>query len=567
MSGKDRRRYLTETVLDQEFLDYSAGCLENKLEMVVEIETPTGTIYASDRNKYVGGTFYEALLKFPIIRRTVGEWLSPTLQFSQLDLEISNVDGRFNDILPHGANFGAWVGKTVVVKIGLAESAPTYNTIFRGAITEVAGVRRTVKSVVISARDDYERLSVNFPNQALTIGVYPYLDDNLVGKILPVIYGDWTVSLDPDKAIVPSFPVNGKDPNVISGARNNLQLRTSENDLTYFDSANVYLRRSDVFWLVPAADVTNVTVDNKTFEIKQNTASLWIDGTAFLYDPSDTFWVRVKGRDVGGYDDNIIEQARDLLINYGGASVGDFDANWDTYRDKSAPAQSNIAGFKSRIWEDQPKPVIQYALSLLEQVRLEAFVDRNLKLKINSLHFEDWPASPDFSVRNWDVVRDTFQPQLDARNNFNRARAPYDFHPLDNQDARATAIYRNDASIAQVGRQISKDVSFPNLYQSADVEYQIIEVLRLASAMLETVYVTLTWRALLKDIGEFVKINVQIGGTIFEDVPAMIREVGYDPQGVSIPLQVWSMAMCPFPGYVPGYGGTVGGFNATITQE
>jgi len=44
--------------------------------MIVEIETPIGTIYASDRNKYAGSTFYEALLNFPIIRRTVGEWLS-----------------------------------------------------------------------------------------------------------------------------------------------------------------------------------------------------------------------------------------------------------------------------------------------------------------------------------------------------------------------------------------------------------------------------------------------------------------------------------------------------------
>ena len=61
MSGKDRRRYLTETVLDQEFLDWSQDNLENRLEMIVDIDSPSGMIHASDRNKYVGDTFYEAL--------------------------------------------------------------------------------------------------------------------------------------------------------------------------------------------------------------------------------------------------------------------------------------------------------------------------------------------------------------------------------------------------------------------------------------------------------------------------------------------------------------------------
>lgn len=567
MSGKLRNRYLTETVMNQEFLDWSHDNLENKLEMVVEIETPTGTIYASDRNKYVGGTFYEALLNFPTIRRTVGEWLSPTIQFSQVTLELANADGRFNDILPNGANYGSFVGKAVEVKVGLAEQAGTYTTIFRGTITEVGGFIRSIRSITVIARDNYEALSKTFPNTALSLSVYPDLPDNLQGKILPYIYGDFTIGLDPDPAIVPAYAVNGRDANVQAPPWDPVQLRISENDLISFDSANVYLRRSDKWFLAPAADITNIALGNNYFELVQNTATLWVEGAAYNFDQSDEFFVRVRGKDLGIYSDNIVEIARDLLITFGGAISGDFDANWDTYRVKASPAQSNIAGFKCRVWEDAPKPTIEYALSLLEQVRLEAFIDRDLKLKINSLHFEDWPASPTFMVKNWDVVADSFQPQLDTQNNFNRLQGDYDFHPSVNENSRTTSIYRNDASITQVGRAISKQISFPNLYMSADVNYQVIEIVRMASAMLESIEMTLTWRSLLKDIGDFVLVNVQIGGTIFEDVPAMVRDIGYDPRGISIPIKAWSMALCPYPGYTPSYGGIVGGYNATITQE
>ena len=67
MATADRKPYETATVLDQDFLDDCHDNLTNQLEVIVDIDTPTGTIYLSDRNKYVGSTFYEARLKFPII--------------------------------------------------------------------------------------------------------------------------------------------------------------------------------------------------------------------------------------------------------------------------------------------------------------------------------------------------------------------------------------------------------------------------------------------------------------------------------------------------------------------
>lgn len=563
MSSSNRRKYLTATVLDQAFLDECADNLENRLEMVVDIQRPDGGfIRASDRNKYIDGVFYQALLKFPVISRTVGEWLAPDLQFSTLTLELSNVDGRFNDVLPGGANYGSWVGRSVTVKLGVGEIGTAYKTIFQGSVSDEGGFRRGVKTITLIARDKYETINVNFPTSALTKTGYPNLDDGSVGIVLPVIYGDWTVGLDTEVAVIPSYPVNLGDSTVINAPWNNIQLRISENDLTFFDTSNVYLNRGDTYYLVPSADVVNVGAGNKTFEINQDTANLWVDGAAYNFEVGDQFLVRVKGKDLGAYDDNIVWQARDLLMTYGGVGSGDFDANWTTFRDKSV-----ISATKSRVWENEPKPVMQYALSMLEQVRLEAFISKDLLIKINSLHFDDFVASPTYDLKNWDIVKDTFDPQLDEKNNFNRAQGVYNFFPSRNENAVRTAFYKNAASVTAIGKTISKQITFPNLYEEAKVVENLTEILKIASALFEFVPLQTTWRSMLLDIGDFVSLNVDIGGAVFENVPAMVREIGYDPAGLKIPLVVWSFALLPFSGYTPGYPGTVGGISATIVQE
>ena len=650
MSGKDRRLYLTSPVLNQTILDWCHDNLECKLEVVAEIETPTGTIYASDRNKYVGNRFYEALLVFPVINRTVGDWLTPELSFSTLTIELSNADGRFNDIMPAGINYGSWVGKSIIIKLGLAEVESSYKTIYSGTITEVGGVKRSVKSITLISRDRYDKLSATFPTDAITRAAFPKVQDDVAGKLKPVIYGDFTTALAPNPAIVTSFITNGRDPFVnfkdidtditiapslfestnhtfdegdpvqlktggtlpsgivvattyyiknatvntfqlsaapfgsaivLSGTqsgshtvlanptapREAVQILIAGNDLVSFDATNVWMRRSDFYYRVALADVTTIGAGNRTFHVEQNTANLWFNGAAYLYESGDLFFVRCRGKTLAGYDDNLVSQAKDILKTYGGLVDGDFDANWATYRDKATPAQSNIAGIKSRVWIAETQQAITYALSMMEQVRLEAFISRDQLLKINSLHFEDFQPSPTFDVKNWDVVKDSFTPQIDEINNFNRAQGAYDLHPDTNENSTNTPIFKNAASISQVGKAISKKVVFPNLYVEADVENNLKEIIRLSSAMFETIAMTLTWRAMLLDVGDFILVNVVIGSAVFENVPVMIRTIGADSKGLTIPLRGWSFALCPFPGYVPAYAGTVGGYSATIIQE
>ncbi len=657
MSSSDRRPYLTSSTIDQSFLNYCFDNLENRLEMIVDIETPDGVIYASDRNKYVGDRFYQALLQFPIINRTVGEWLAPELQFSTLQLELSNVDGRFNNYLPGGDDFESWIGKRVVVMLGLAEQATTYREIFSGSITDVGGFKRNIATITIISRDYFDKINESFPRTVLDKTAYPKLGADQIGKILPVIYGSWLTELDPDPAIIPTYPTNANDPMVnftekmvtisigspavftsnehnledgdliwlstngalptglsidtdyyvrnvygnitfnvsttpsgplvgTSGTQSgdhqfnaaptattrNLGLIISENALTSLDQNNIYLKKGDLYSKIPISEIQNVSVDNREFEVKIRSATLWVDVgegalVAYVYESSDEIMVRCVGKNLGSYTDNIISQAKDILKSYGNCVDGDFDANWDTYRDKNTPAISAISGMLSRVWINEPEGSLTYALSMLEQVRLEAFISDQLKIKINSLHFEDFDPDPSLKLFNYDIEKESLQFTIDEQTNFNRAQGVFAFSPLRNENSRSTIIYKNDASISQIGKTISKKLVFPNLYVENTVTDQLIEILRMASSFIEIADLTLTWRALLLDIGDFVKLNIQIGSTILTDVPCMLRNIGYDPNGLKLPCRVWSFQLCPYPGYDPSYPGIVGGYDATITNE
>ena len=571
MGTSDRKPWLSATVLNQAYLNQCHDSLTNDLQLTVDIETPTGYIRASDRNKYVGGIFYEALLNFPPIYRTIGEWLSTVLEFSDLKLELSNVDERFNDLLPGGNNYGGWVGRTVQVKLGVRNVESTYSVIFDGQITEQAGFGRTTETIVIIARDKFDTTNKNFPTTVLTESTFPNISDAVKNTVSPLIYGDWTVNVEPNSASVPTIIVNGADPDVNgdSSNTNNLQLVISENDLTFFDTTQVYLVRGDQNILMDSGDITNVGVGNRTFEIIQNNNTV-VDpdtGDKFLFETADDFYVKVKGKDLGSYDDNAIEQARDILENYGGLSPSDFHSSWDYFRDKNSPAVSAIANIKSRIWIQEPEPSLTYVLSLLEQVRLEVFVNRDLEFEISALQFDEFDDNPSFTLKNWDIEYKSLKINLDERNNFNRTKGIFNFLPNRGEELNTTGFFRNqDAIDISNGKIIEKGLVFPNLYVLSDVENQTKEILKMSSSQIETISFSATWRSMLLDISEFVSMDINIESINLDNVPCLIRSIGYNPIGLKIELKLWSMLTLPFGSYA-GTPNAIGGENANITEE
>jgi hypothetical protein len=575
MSSNDRQQYLTATVLDQDFLDQSQDNLSNQLEMICTI-TPFGSgdvINVSDRNKYVGSTFYEARMQFPVISRTIGEWLRPELEFSTISFKISNVDGEFNDRLPGGNNYKSWIGWSVEIKLGLRDVEATYFTIFKGKVTEIGGFNRTTTAIEVVARDDFDKLNRTFPAIALTDTAYPNIEQRNLGKLIPTIYGDWSESAvdhEGETRVIEAFIVNGNDSNVFGGTRENVECVISSHALDSIDvgastTANV-IRSGDLLLEIENGDIANVAGDNSTFEIVQN-------GARYHFEKGDTIFVAVKGKPLsaGTYDDNPVAQAKDILKTYGGAIEAEFDSNWNAFRDKAAPAESAISLIKSRVYVNSEQSAIKYALSILEQIRIEAFISREQLIRINSLHLDDFvaPASATFKVRNFDIERGSFKLKIDDRNNFNRAKGFYDYNPTINQEIFETNFFKNSTAVNDInGREITKGVAFPNIYIKSDVENQVSEILKLTGGYLEHIETNLTWRSTLLDIGDFLNINVNIGSTIIQDAPILIRGISYSSQGMKLPVSMWSLQMIPFSGYTPTFtAGLTGGTSATIVEE
>lgn len=653
MSSSNRKPYLTATSIDQALLDAAGDNLSNQIELVVEINAPDGSIIrASDRNKYVGEHFYEALTNFPDVIRTVGEWLTEGLVFSEMNFELSNADGRFNRFLPGGANFAGWIGREVTVKIGLRDVAASFFQIFRGEVTDEAGFGRTVKSITIRARDVLEKNNATFPSSVFNITDHPKALDDLYGTTIPVIYGDWSENVTTNTASVPAFAINAGDifvnneeltvtialgpvavftapghrldvndevdlmtegslpsgpPTMTTGKKfvktvlssstftlsnslggielsasgtqsgrhyitkhsnephENVKLVIAANVLSYFDSSNVYVRRGGVYYRVPSTEINAISVNNNSFELRQNNGT-WFDGAKYYFNKTDEIFVRCRGKALAGYDDNAVAIARDILTTYGGVLAGNFSSAWDSFKTKASPATGAISTWKARAWIGEPVKAMEYASNLVQQVRLQLFQNKTAQLDLHSLHWDDFEDAPAFVVKNWDVERESLRPILDTQNNFNRARGLYGYSPENRDTGFASGYFRNAAAIAQ-SRVLTRELLYPNLYRLADVEVQIKETLKLASGYREVIELTLTNRAILQDIGEWILLDVQVGSVQLNGVPCLIRDIGYSPNGLKLPVKLWSFAMLPFGSWNPGFTGIVGGESATISAE
>lgn len=176
MGSSDRRPYESASVLDQDLLRQCSDNLTIKLEMIADIENIGAgslTLHISDRAKYVGENFYEPRTEFPIISRTIGDWLSGTLEFSNLELTINNSDGKYNNFAPGGGEYTGFIGRRIVVKAGLGEILSTYSIVFSGEITDVSGFGRDTTSFSLSARNDFEKVNVSIPSEVLLNTDFP----------------------------------------------------------------------------------------------------------------------------------------------------------------------------------------------------------------------------------------------------------------------------------------------------------------------------------------------------------------------------------------------------------
>lgn len=156
------------------------------------------TFRISDKNLYVQDIdglprFYEARIeKAPVINVTSGEWLSPSFEIGDVKLVINNRDGFFNDYLPQGKNYLQWTGSKVSIKVGFGEKYSNYHEVFSGKVASKQGVTGTATTINLKIYDRAADDEIPIPASTFDRTNYPDTDLGNIGKVVPIVYGDWS---------------------------------------------------------------------------------------------------------------------------------------------------------------------------------------------------------------------------------------------------------------------------------------------------------------------------------------------------------------------------------------
>ncbi len=576
------RNYAGETEITQDFLDATLAGGENQLEAICTVTKGSNVIRVSNIPKYVGDNFYEGRGKLPQIKRTLGEFLSTSIQFADATIEINNVDGNYNQYFIGGESFLTFVGATIIFKFGLRDIAASYQTMFSGYIKDDQGITKDKDKITFSARDTFEQYNIPFNLPTINSTVFVTAPTDIIGKTIPYVMGDWTAGFN--VATGPSVNVS------ISAVDVGIQTYTPSSSGLYggipgynvggttfvFATGNytpdtiqdVVIKRGETlfrtnFNSTPAASGGYWSVDIVGYKKTS-------DGTSasYTYIAGDIAIVSVKLPYASTKYDNILEQAQRILIDIGGAISGNFHSNWATYIAKSSPAQSSISTIKSRVWiGDATTNILEYVLGMLEQVRLEMFVDKTLLFKINTLHFEDWIALTSMrSVKQTEIIETSINTYLDDKNFFNGAKAEFAYYPIIDKTSLETSKKKNATSQTLAGKLIEKVIVFPNLYVLTDVNYQLTELLRFYSQILEYINIQSAWTGILDDLGDFLNFNFELGSISYTGNPCMIRDFEINFDNGICGYRLLSLYGFNYTNYTSGFTGLLSSSSQTITD-
>jgi hypothetical protein len=565
-----RAYYQNATTVDQATLDACLAAGENQLEFIVEVSLPDGTfLRLSDRPKYVGSYFYQGRIAVPKVTRKISELFSPSLVFSEIEIEVSNVDGIYNHLLVGGASYTPFFGQSIELKIGLRDLSASFISVFRGFIHYEGSVERGSKTFTLRARDQFEQLNKPLPLPKITATDFPSAPAESLGKTIPLVLGDWEDGFQFDsvapveigtgitvlaKTAATTFKGGLVGYNVGGG-----YFVFSVGNYTPDTITDVLVKRGDSFL---EANFSSSPVATAGYWSAQVT-SLKLSGggtTPYVFQQGDLACIKVKvPYEVGGYS-NIVSIAKECLFVLCGVSASDLDAtSWNYLEGKSSPASGNITAIKARVWiGDDSKASERTALStvitLLKHVRVDLFIDRNRRIKLLSLALEDNPqptAAAD--VSQFHVLEQSFRPEADKRSFFNSAAANYSYSPIFGTTTLKGALRTNFTSVSKSGKQIAKEIDFPWLYEESDVQAQVDEYVRFFSAGLEYVRASLTWNHVIRDLGEFVRVTFSVGCVAFDAVPMVIRELAVNPETGGVDVVLLSFANLPYPNYQPPY--------------
>lgn len=227
---------------DDKLLDAAYPVID--LQWFADINLAPGiTFRVSDRSFYImndaGVSFYYDARcdKAPTISATVGEWLAPKFQISDLSMSLNNRDGLYNDYLPLGDLYQQWTNATVEISIGFGEKLSNYLSIFQGKVAVSQGLTTTRDTIELKVNDKLEADQIPLPPRSFSSDNFPDINDDQAGRPVPLVYGDWSENV-PTYGSVPAYCTNALEEDA-----ENYLFKISDVDLQSIDS--VWLHRGD----------------------------------------------------------------------------------------------------------------------------------------------------------------------------------------------------------------------------------------------------------------------------------------------------------------------------------
>ncbi len=572
----DRRRacYEEATVLTQDVLD------EASLGGVITLFPLAHVNFqcvVSDRpcqEPYNGDTeppFYEGRAEIKMVTRTLGELLNPSIQISYAEFRIANVDGFYNYMLETGEYFLNPVNLPMDLVMTLPSMEPLADRrIFTGRTSVEEPL--TIEKDAITYRGSDTLALMDIPPNLKTIATsvtFPSIPDDVLGKTLPFVLGDWesgydfvtatgSISISSSGVL---YDVQLDSPDGLYGGIVGYNVGGGYFAFAYHASytpgtiAYAHIKRGDAYM---AVNFNSTPAYTGGFWVCQVTSlkKVGVGTVPYTYQSGDVLTLAVKIPYAVGQYSNMVRLVQHVIISLSPFIIGNFDTSWDTLAAKSSPAQSNLTSIKGRVWiGDNQSTVLKIACGLLEQVRLELYFKYTVlssAISLTSLHPEDWAGPGDtFTIDQYDIAEDSFRVQSDDRTFFNRASINFGFTPITGRTQLATGVYQNSNSITLAGKTVEKVIDCPNLHIGTDAVNQLKEFLRLYSSGLSFIQLETSWVHLLRQLGEIAGVTFSVGGLDYNNTPAMVRDIGVDPRSGRVSFKLLNLATFGYTEYTP----------------
>lgn len=441
------------------------------------------------------GNYYDGRLSVQTLTRSFSSFLQPKQRQSTISLTIADEDGTFQALI-RDYHFGY---RDVEILVGKGTSLDDYIIDFKGVIQFPNGVTHTEKSVTINVRDIRSKDDRNLPVNKYWASDYPNIEEDAIGSVKPLIWGNWSDTPLPATCIDTTIP------------------RFSVGEGTLKEITQVYKNGSPIVH-------TDEDLVNGEFTISSYTPG------------DDIITVAVQGR-VNGPGE-LMESINDIVydIQVGLVEIDPGNIDLVNYADVGY----DFSSFRLRRYLN----TVTSSNTLLEQIMVELNIDLYISSAgLYTMEGREPGVNYDYVYDETNILPDTFNVEYDPEGLYaNRFIANYKYNPI-NQNYMRTLVDNNTQEQASLGQVESRTFDLLWLYIEDDAIGTVTRKKLLMSTWMPVVTFSGTWDAIylgltdrvLLNFGDFVNRPLYIRRVVKNFKNKIAQVSGYDMISFTLP--------------------------------